>query len=69
MTEPPNDLPIYRLLTGPDDASFCHRVSDALALGYKLFGSPSCTFNGSNVILAQAIVWASAEMFVAKGAS
>jgi hypothetical protein len=61
MTKPPDNLPIYRVLTGPDDAAFCHRVSDALALGYKLFGSPSCTFNGSNVILAQAIVWPSAE--------
>ena len=29
---PPEGLPAYRLLTGPDDASFCRRVSDALAL-------------------------------------
>ncbi len=31
----------YRLLTGPDDAAFCHRVSEALALGYELYGSPA----------------------------
>jgi hypothetical protein len=30
--QPPNDLPIYRVLTGGDDAAFCHRVSDALAI-------------------------------------
>lgn len=54
---PPDGLPAYRLLTGPDDASFCRRVSDALALGYRLYGSPAATFNGQNVIVAQAIVW------------
>ena len=33
MTTPPDNLPTYRLLTGPDDAAFCKRVSEALALG------------------------------------
>jgi len=32
-------------------------VSDALALGYRLYGSPAATFNGQTVIVAQAIVW------------
>ncbi|MCI5067787.1 DUF1737 domain-containing protein [Acidovorax sp.] len=54
---PPDGLPTYRLLTGPDDASFCRRVSDALALGYRLYGSPAATFNGQTVIVAQAILW------------
>ena len=27
----------YRFLTGPDDAAFCQRVSDALAEGYVLY--------------------------------
>jgi hypothetical protein len=54
---PPNGLPVYRLLTGPDDAAFCRRVSEALALGYKLHGSPAATFNGKEVIVAQALVW------------
>ena len=57
MSTPPDGLPTYRLLTGPDDDAFCRRVSDALALGYELFGSPSVTFNGRSVIAAQAIVW------------
>ena len=30
----------YRFLTGPDDADFCRRVSDALAEGYVLYGDP-----------------------------
>lgn len=54
---PPGNLPIYRLLTGPDDAAFCKRVSEGLALGYVLQGSPSITFNGESVIAAQAIIW------------
>jgi len=57
MKAPPDDLPIYRVLTGPDDAKFCRRVSEALALGYVLYGSPSLTFNGESVIVAQAVVW------------
>ena len=46
----------YRLLTGPDDASFCRRVSDALTTGYRLHGSPTATFDGKQVIVAQALV-------------
>jgi len=54
---PPNGLPTYRLLTGPDDAAFCRRVSEALAMGYLLYGSPAAAFNGENVIVAQALIW------------
>ncbi len=57
MSNPPDDLPIYRLLTGPDDPSFCQRVSEALALGYVLYGSPAATFDGERVIVAQAVIW------------
>jgi hypothetical protein len=63
---PPNSLPAYRILTGPDDAAFCHRVSEALALGYELYGSPAATFNGTHVIVAQALVWPTVRR--AKGA-
>jgi hypothetical protein len=48
----------YRVLTGPDDAQFCQRVSDALGDGYRLHGSPTVTFNGESVIVAQALVLA-----------
>ena len=54
---PPSGLPAYRILTGPDDSEFCHRVSEALSLGYELYGSPAVTFDGTNVIVAQALVW------------
>lgn len=46
----------YRLLTGPDDRSFCERVSAALADGYELHGSPAIAYNGERCIVAQAIV-------------
>ncbi len=49
---------VYRLLTGPDDHAFCARVATALADGYRLYGSPSATFNGERVIVAQAVVLA-----------
>lgn len=46
----------YRLLTGPDDSVFCERVSQALAEGYILHGSPAATFDGDQVVVAQAVV-------------
>jgi hypothetical protein len=58
---PPDGLPTYRVLTGPDDDAFCHRVSEALTLGYRLHGSPAATFDGTNVIVAQAVVWPTVE--------
>ncbi|MCG8547337.1 MAG: DUF1737 domain-containing protein [Alphaproteobacteria bacterium] len=48
----------YRLLTGVDDRRFCERISAALADGYELYGSPAATFNGEQVIVAQALVLA-----------
>lgn len=50
------DYPKYRILTGIHDANFCIRVSEALELGYELYGSPSLTFNGENVIVGQALI-------------
>jgi Domain of unknown function (DUF1737) len=41
---------LYRYLTGPDDAAFCARVTTALNLGWELYGAPTMTFNGVNVI-------------------
>ncbi|MGN6441545.1 MAG: DUF1737 domain-containing protein [Arthrobacter sp.] len=46
----------YRLITGADTREFCERISAALADGYVLHGSPAATFNGTTVIVAQAIV-------------
>lgn len=55
--QPPNGLPRYRILTGPDDDKFCRRVSEALDLGFRLYGSPAVTFNGEKTIVAQALIW------------
>ena len=51
-------MKVYRFLTGPDDASFCHRVTAALNTGWELHGSPSLTFNSQagHAIAGQAIV-------------
>ncbi|MFK7091266.1 DUF1737 domain-containing protein [Chromobacterium violaceum] len=58
---PPDGLPAYRLLTGPDDSAFCKWVSEALAQDYRLHGSPAATFNGERVIVAQAVLWPGAN--------
>jgi hypothetical protein len=58
---PPGGLPVYRLLTGSDDAAFCHRVAEAIALGYRLHAGPAATFDGKTVIVAQALVWPSSH--------
>ncbi|MBS2963373.1 DUF1737 domain-containing protein [Actinocrinis puniceicyclus] len=57
MAKPPNDLPRYRVLTGPDDETFCRRVSEALDLGYVLHGGPALAANDEQIIVAQAVVW------------
>jgi len=56
---PPESLPIYRLLTGPDDAEFCKRVSEALGMGYVLYGPPTMTYDTERkrVIVGQALFW------------
>lgn len=48
---------VYRYLTGPDDASFCHRVSDALSKGWTLYGNPTLAFDPTQnrAICGQAI--------------
>ena len=55
-TVPPEERLRYRLLTGPDDRTFCERVSAALADGYRLHGNPAVTVNGTHVLVAQAVV-------------
>ncbi len=39
---------LYRLLTGPDDSTFCHKVSQALHDGWELHGDPSYAFNSNS---------------------
>ncbi|MBX9459069.1 MAG: DUF1737 domain-containing protein [Rhizobium sp.] len=51
-------MKVYRFITGPDDASFCHRITAALNNGWELSGSPSLTFNTETrqVVAGQAVV-------------
>jgi len=49
-------MKVYRYLTGRDDVHFCARVSKALNDGYELYGAPTMTFNGVDVIVGQVIV-------------
>jgi len=51
-------MKLYRFLTGPDDASFCHKVTAALNKGWELQGSPSLSFNAKTgeVHCGQAVV-------------
>jgi hypothetical protein len=53
----PDRLPRYRVLSGPDDASFCYRVSEALDLGYELHAGPALTVKDGAGYVAQAVVW------------
>lgn len=44
-------MKLYRFLTGPDDAAFCHRVTAALNDGWELAGSPALTFNAQTGVV------------------
>jgi len=46
-----------RLLTGPDDEAFCRRVSEALDLGYELYGNPAISLDAGRAMVAQAVIW------------
>ena len=48
---------LYRYLTGPDDAAFCHRVTAALNRGWLLYGPPTLTYDAEQkrTICGQAI--------------
>jgi len=50
-------MKLFRYLTGPDDASFCHRVTAALNAGWELHGSPSLAYDAEarRVVCGQAI--------------
>ena len=39
------DLKAYRYITGVDDATFCHRITDLLNRGWDLAGVPTLTFD------------------------
>ena len=61
---PPDDKPIYRLLTGKDDRAFCERVSEALAAGLAAlwFAQHHWDIESNCMKAAQAVVWGEATL-------
>ncbi len=53
-----SEMKLYRFLTGPDDASFCHKVTGAVSKGWHLFGSPTYAFDAETKTMrcGQAVV-------------
>ena len=51
-------MKLYRFITGPDDANFCHRVTAALNKGWHIYGSPTYAFNATTGVMqcGQAVV-------------
>ena len=51
-------MKLYRFLSGPDDSSFCHKVTAALNKGWHLFGSPTYSYNAEtkSMMCGQAVV-------------
>ncbi|HCL60211.1 DUF1737 domain-containing protein [Acinetobacter variabilis] len=49
-------MKVYRYFTGKDDVNFCARVTKALNEGYELYGAPTLTFNGTDVIVGQVVI-------------
>jgi len=39
-------MKLYRFLSGPDDSSFCHKITAALNKGWQLHGSPTYAYDG-----------------------
>jgi hypothetical protein len=57
MADGDNERLVYRLLTGDDTKAFCERVSQAIAEGYALYGSPSVAVRpDGSVVTAQAVI-------------
>ena len=56
---------LYRLLTGPDDSQFCHKVSEALASGWVLHGPAIYAHDPSSGAMrcAQAVIKETQEAY------
>lgn len=50
-------MKLYRFLSGPDDSSFCHKVTAALNKGWHLFGSPTYAYDKQTKSCAAARPW------------
>ena len=41
----------YRFITEEDNSKFCHRVTEALSKGWKLYGDPKLTYNNMSGLM------------------
>ncbi|NOX41534.1 MAG: DUF1737 domain-containing protein [Alphaproteobacteria bacterium] len=41
----------YRLLTEDDTSAFCHKVSEAIAKGWELYGAPTYAFDAARGVM------------------
>ena len=48
----------YRFITSDDTLEFCHRVTEALSNGWKLYGEPKMTFDKKRGVIrcGQAVI-------------
>ena len=48
----------YRFITEEDNSKFCHRVTEALSKGWKLYGEPQLTYNNKSGLMrcGQAVI-------------
>ncbi|MDB0046478.1 DUF1737 domain-containing protein [Candidatus Pelagibacter sp.] len=48
----------YRFITSDDTSEFCHRVTEAISNGSKLYGEPKMTFDNKRGVMrcAQAVI-------------
>ena len=46
----------YKLITGRESDSFSVRVTEKLQQGYELYGSPALSFDGEEIVFAQALI-------------
>ena len=48
----------YRFITNDDTSEFCHRVTEAISNGWKLYGEPKMTFDKKRGVMrcAQAVI-------------
>jgi hypothetical protein len=51
-------MKLYSLITGPDDDTFCHRVTERLNRGWAAHGVPTLTYDPERkrIICGQAVI-------------
>ncbi len=56
---------LYRLLTGPDNIEFCHKITRALNEGWTLYGNPALSFDEKTgaTVCAQAVIKQTSEPY------